>query len=136
MTGSRHSRSSLLRRSSGRLLVLLLVGTLLLCHGVLGAVHLCSAPTVPVHQDHEHPSSVGQEEGMAAHGHLVCHAAAGYFAVLFTAFLGLVLGLLLKGARSWVSVSAPLIFGRRFAPVVLHPARGPTTLPVLQVFRL
>ncbi len=73
---------------------------------------------------------------MDTHDHPVCHAVADYFAVLFTAFLGLVLGLLLKGARSWVSVSAPLTAGRRFAPAVLHPARGPTSLPVLQVFRL
>lgn len=73
---------------------------------------------------------------MATHDHPVCHVMTDYFAVLLTAFLGLVLGLLLKGARSWVGVAAPLIVGRCFKSVVLHPPRGPTTLPVLQVFRL
>jgi hypothetical protein len=73
---------------------------------------------------------------MAAHDHPLCHAVTDYFAVLLTAFLGLILGLLLEGARSWVTVAAPPIIGRRFAPAVLHPPRGPTTLPALQVFRL
>ncbi len=123
-----------LSRSKSTFLTLFLVGTLLLCHGVFGALHLCSTVPVPVHHDHhEHPSSV--EEGMGAHEHLVCHAMTDYFAVLFTALLGLVLGLLLKGARSRATVAAPIISGRRYAPVVLHPPRGPT-LPVLQVFRL
>ncbi len=74
---------------------------------------------------------------MAAHEHTSCHlAGADYFAVLLTTFLGLILGLLLKGLRSWASaVDVPLTAGRRFTPVVLHPPRGPT-LPVLQVFRL
>jgi hypothetical protein len=134
MMVSKRSRSSLLMRSKGKLLALLLVGTLLMCHGVFGALHLCSAPLVPAHQDHEHPPPAEKE--MVAHEHSLCHlAGADYFAVLFTAFLGLILGLLLKGAGPRVSVIAPLTAGRRFTPVVLHPPRGPT-LPLLQVFRL
>jgi hypothetical protein len=61
--------------------------------------------------------------------------AAHYFAVFLLAFLGLILGLLLKGARIWSRVTAPLLFNRRLRLSISHPPRGPT-LPVLQVFRL
>jgi hypothetical protein len=127
---------SLLRGSRGRQLALLLVGTLLLCHGVLGVLHLCSTPTAPTHQTHEHPSIA--EETVAGHDHPVCHLmGAEYFAVLFTAFLGLVLGLLLKSARLWGRV-ASFRPSKPYLPPLLvsHPPRGPTNLPVLQVFRL
>jgi hypothetical protein len=130
MIGGKRSRSGLL---GNRLLALLLVGTFLLCHGVLGALHLCSSPQTHLHQEHGHPAV---EEGMGAHDEdSSCHASgADYFAVLLTAFL--VLGLLLEGVRSWIiRVVAPSTVGRCFTPVVLHPPRGPT-LPVLQVFRL
>ena len=69
----------------------------------------------------------------------MCHLmdAAHYFAVFLVAILGLVLGLLLRGARLWGSVTTPLAFYfyRRLRPSISHPPRGPT-LPVLQVFRL
>ena len=137
MTGSRgqHRLLSLLRGSIGRQLALLLVATLLLCHGVFGALHLCSTPTAPTHQTHEHPSFA--DETVAGHDHPVCHlTGAEYFVVFFTAFLGLVLGLLLKGARLWDRIAS---FGPSkpyLPPLVSHPPRGPTKLPVLQVFRL
>ncbi len=123
-----------LSRSRSALLALLLAGALLLCHGVYGAMHLCPSLQAPAHQGHEHPA---METGMTTHDeHPACHlTGTEYFAVLLTAFLGLLLGLLLKGARSWVSVAAPLAVGRRSPPVILHPPRGPT-LPALQVFRL
>ena len=136
MTGSRrqHRLLSLLRGSKGRQLALLLVGAILLCHGVFGILHLCSTSTAPMHQTHEHPSFT---DGTAAgHDHPLCHTGTEYFAVLFTAFLGLVLGLLLKGARlrDWVASFRPSKF--YLPPLVSHPPRGPTNLPVLQVFRL
>jgi len=67
----------------------------------------------------------------------VCHLmdVAHYFAVFLAALLGLVLWLLLKGARLWGRVTAPLVFYRRYRPPVFHPPRRPT-LPVLQVYRL
>ena len=135
MTGSRrqHRLLSLLRGSKGRQLALLLVGTMLLCHGVLGVLHLCSTPTAPTHQTHEHPSLA--DETVAGHEHPVCHlTGAEYFVVLLTAFLGLVLGLL-KGARLWgrVAFRPSRLY---LQPLVSHPPRGPTSLPVLQVFRL
>ena len=136
MTGSRrqHALLSLLRGSKGRQLALLLVGTMLLCHGVLGVLHLCSTPTATTHQTHEHPSFA--DETVAGHEHPVCHlTGAEYFVVFFTAFLGLVLGLLLKGARLWgrVAFRPSRLY---LQPLVSHPPRGPTNLPVLQVFRL
>jgi len=138
VTGSRrqHTLLSLLRGSKGRQLALLLVGTMLLCHGIYGVLHLCSTPTAHVHQTHEHPSFA---DGTAAgHDHPECHlTGAEYFAVLFTAFLGLVLGLLLKGARLWWGRVASFRLSKPYLPpLISHPPRGPTNLPVLQVFRL
>ena len=137
MTGSRrqHRLLSLLRGSIGRQLALLLVATLLLRHGVFGVLHLCSTPTAPTHQTHEHPSIA--DETVVGHEHPVCHlTGAQYFAVFFTAFLGLVLGLLLKGARLWGRVASFKPSRPYLPPLVSHPPRGPTKLPVLQVFRL
>ena len=126
---------SLLRGSIGRQLALLLVGTLLLCHGVFGALHLCSTLTAPTHQTHEHPSFA--DETVAGHDHQVCHlTGTEYFVVLFTAFLGLVLGLLLKGSRLWGRVASLKLSKPYLPPLVSHPPRGPTKLPILQVFRL
>ena len=126
---------SLLRGSKGRQLALLLVGTLLLCHGVFGILHLCSTSTAPMHQTHEHPSFT--DKTVVGHEHPVCHlTGAEYFAVLFMAFLGLVLGLLLKGARLWGTFAALRPSKPYLPPLVSHPPRGPTNLPVLQVFRL
>jgi hypothetical protein len=116
-------------------LALLLVGAVLACHGVFGALHLCSSHQGLIYQEHGHSSA--EKGGMDAHDeHSPCHLlGADYFAVLLMAFLGLALGLLLKGARSWIGIVAPLVVGRRFMPVVLYPPRGPTLL-ILQVFRL
>jgi hypothetical protein len=137
VTGSRrqHRLLSLLRGSRGRLLALLLVGTLLLCHGAFGVLHLCSTHAAPTHQTHEHPSFA--DETVVGHEHPLCHLTGGeYFAVLFTAFLGLVLGLLLKGARWWGRVTSFRLSEPYLPPLVSHPPRGPTKPPVLQVFRL
>jgi hypothetical protein len=125
-----------LSRSRNVLLALLLAGTLLLCHGVFGALHLCSASQASASHAHEHNSPMDAGAGVQEE-HAVCHLmdVAHYFAVFLAAILGLVLWLLLKGARLWGRVSAPFVFGLRLRPPVFHPPRGPT-LPVLQVFRL
>jgi hypothetical protein len=108
---------------------------LLLCHGVFGALHLCPSSQASASHVHEYHSPA--DTGAGIHEHAVCHLmdAAHYFAVFLVAVLGLVLGLLLRGARLWGRVSAPLAFYRRLKPYISHPPRGPT-LPVLQVFRL
>jgi hypothetical protein len=123
-----------------RLAILCLVGALLLCHGLFGALHLCSttepAASADSHLTHDHHAS--SEAGANTNEHPLCHLlhAAAYYAVFLAAFLWLVFGLLLlKGARLWSTSTAPAASFRRFEPVVLHPPRGPT-LPVLQVFRL
>ncbi len=119
-----------------RILAFLLVGVLLLCHGVYGVVHLCSASPFSAHQGHEHPDSM--ETGMVAHDrHPECHQAGAsqYFAVLFAAFLGLALWLLFKGIRACAKAVAPFVVDRRLRPLVPHPPRDPT-LPVIQVFRM
>jgi hypothetical protein len=119
----------------GKVLALLLVGALLLCHGVYGVAHLCSASPVTAYQDHEYSSPT--EIGMAVHDeHPACHLeGAEYFAVLFAAFLGLVLGLLLKGARPYGKVATSFALDLRLRPCASYLPRGPT-LTVLQVFRL
>ncbi len=138
MTGSRRQRRllRLLRRPKGKqLAALLLVGTLLLCHGVFGVLHLCSTPTASTHQSHEHRSFA--DETVVGHEHPVCHLTGGeYFTVLFTAFLGLVLRLLLKGARLWGRVTSLKLYEPYLPPYASHPPRGPTKPPVLRVFRL
>jgi hypothetical protein len=118
----------------GRFLAILLVGALLLCHGLFGVAHLCPASKIPGYHEHEHPAST--DTGMAAHEHVTCHlVGTEYFAVIFATLLGLILGLLFKGARLWDGVSLSFVSGRRLRPSILHLPRGPT-LPLLQVLRL
>jgi hypothetical protein len=134
------TRSDLLVSGKVRLAILCLVGALLLCHGLFGALHLCSttehAASADSHLTHDRHAS--SEAGANTNEHPVCHLlhAAAYYAVFLAAFLWLLFGLLLlKGARVWSTSLAPAASFRRFGPVVLHLPRGPT-LPVLQVFRL
>src|SRR5688500_11785079 len=83
-----------------RQLSLLLVLTLLLCHGVFGALHLvCYPPQCAGDAEHagEHQAAVG---GVGeAHEHPAGHhgTSIGYFAVLVFGVLSLLLGVLLKG---------------------------------------
>jgi phosphotransferase system glucose/maltose/N-acetylglucosamine-specific IIC component len=120
-----------------RQLSVLLAGTLLLCHGVFGAMHLiCYSPLCVDGAEHtaEHQSAAGAvgdtREHSADH-----EASTEYFAVLVFGLLGLLLGLLLKRAPSrsrldtrWSAVFRPLL-------AVSHPPPTPTQL-TLQVFRL
>jgi len=131
-----YSSSTLLRGSRGRVLALLLVGTLLLCHGAFGVLHLCPTPTAHTHQTDEHTSFA--DETVIGHEQQVCHlTGAEYFAVLFTALTGLVLGMLLKGARSWSHITSFRLSERCLPSFFFHPPQGgPLKLPILQVFRL
>jgi hypothetical protein len=138
------SRVDWARVARVRGLALLLVGALLLCHGVFGALHLCPTPRADVpaaqHTGHEH---VSHGAGASTHEHQeACHLmhAGKYFAVLLTAFvLGIVLGLLLllMGVRLWSRIPAsPPAFFRSLCPAMRYPPRGPISPPLLQVFRL
>src|SRR5918998_4322103 len=100
MTGRILSMASIgLNRSRRGLVALLLVGTLLLCHGVFGAMHLCSyshASASHVHEHHSPPADAGDPADAGAgvqEEHAVCHLmdVAHYFAVFLAAILGLVL---------------------------------------------
>jgi hypothetical protein len=84
------------RSTRERLLPLLLVGALLVCHGVFGALHLCSSIHASTSHVHEHHSPTGAGAGVQE-DHVVCHLmdVAHYFAVFLAAILGLVLWLLL-----------------------------------------
>jgi hypothetical protein len=120
-----------------RQLSVLLIGTLLLCHGVFGALHLVCYPPLCA-SEAEHPgehqaavSAVGE-----AHEHPVDHGTnTGYFAVLAVGLLGLLLGLLPKGEPLRITLDARWPVVLRQVPAVLRPPPAPTLL-TLQVFRL
>ncbi len=116
-------------------LSVLLVGTVLLCHGVFGSLHLlCYPPQCAGDAEHaaEHQAAAGTSD---AHEHPAGHGTSpGYFAVL-VGLLGLFLGLLRKGAPLRIRFEAcwPVVLRR--VPAVLRPPPTPTPL-TLQVFRL
>jgi hypothetical protein len=119
-----------------RPLSLVLIGTLLLCHGVFGSLHLiCTSPECA--GDAEHPAKHHAAAGAGdAHGHPAGHArSTEYFAVLVVGFLGLLLGLLPKRTPLRIGPDArwPVILRR--VPAVLRPPPTPTAL-TLRVFRL
>ncbi len=127
---------------SWRPLSLVLVFTLLLCHGALGAhhqVHQTSTGDLEQasgHASHKHDEGAyGVGAGGHSQGHASdCSSCVAYFAVLLVVSLG-ALHWLLRGARSWTSTAASLLSPLRFVSLVPQPPRGPV-LPVLQVFRL
>lgn len=125
-------------RRSGGFLVVLLVGALLLCHGVLGfaheiSCHGCYPSDLPANVSpagHEHGSSGDTTGDDPAGG----HTFTGYFGITLALF-GAILGLLLR-ARKWRWVASPRLYYRPHPlPTLARLPRGPT-LPLLQVFRL
>ena len=124
------------RSGREKILPLLLVGALFLCHGVFGPWHLvCASPGCVDGEGHPagHHSAAGTMGH--THEHPVSHAtSAEYFAVV-VGLLGLLVGLLSKG--TWQKTR----LGSRSAPTALRvsavfrPAGAPTSR-VLQVFRL
>jgi hypothetical protein len=121
-----------------RQLSVLLVGTLLFCHGVFGALHLVCDPLEWCAGDAEHAAEheVAAGAGGDAHEHPADHGTStGYFAVLFVGLFGLLLGLLPKGTPLRIGLGArwPAVFRR--VPAVFRPPPTPTPL-TLQVFRL
>ncbi len=116
-------------------LSVLLAGTLLLCHGIFGALHLVCDPPVCAGAA-EHPAGHELTAGAAGvHEHPADHGAGtGYFAVV-AGLLGLLLGMLPRGAPPRVGIGTDRPTVLRRASAVFRPARAPT-LPTLQVFRL
>jgi hypothetical protein len=114
-----------------------LIGTLLLCHGVFGALHLvCYPPQCAGNAEHaaEHQAAAGA--GSDTHEHSADHGTStGYFAVLFVALLGLLLGSLPKGTPLRITLDARWTADFRRVSAVYRPPPTPTPL-TLQVFRL
>jgi hypothetical protein len=121
-----------------RYLSVLLIGTLLLCHGVFGALHLVCDPLEwcigGAQHSAEHQTSTGAGD---AHEHPTGHGVGtAYFGVVAHGLLILILMLLPKsaaGLRTWLSTRWTAVLRR--VPAVLRPPPTPTS-PVLQVFRL
>jgi len=119
-----------------RPLSLLLIVTLLLCHGAFGAMHLiCASPECA--GDAEHPAEHHAAAGAGGtHEHPAGHATSTeYFAVLAVGFLGLLLRLLPKCTPLRIGLDARWLVILRRVPAVLRPPPIPTPL-TLRVFRL
>jgi hypothetical protein len=120
-----------------RPLSVLLVGTLLLCHGAFGALHLvCIPPQCAGDAEHsaEHQAAAGGAGD--SHEHPADHGmSTEYFAVLAVGLLGLLLGLIRNGSplRIRLEVRRPAVL--HLVPAVIRPPPIPTP-PSLQVFRL
>ncbi len=121
-----------------RHLSVLLIGTILLCHGVFGALHLVCDPLEwcigGAQHSAEHQTSAGAGD---AHEHPTGHdVSTAYFAVVALGLLGLILkllpkcaaGLRISHAARWPAALGPV-------PAVSHPPPIPTPIN-LQVFRL
>jgi hypothetical protein len=119
-----------------RHLSLLLIVTLLFCHGVFGSLHLlCHSPQCAGGSEHatEHHAAAGPG---GTHDHPAGHAAStGYFAVLAFGFLGLLWGRLSKAAPLRLRLDARRSATLSHVPAVVRPPPTPTPL-ALQVFRL
>jgi hypothetical protein len=122
-----------------RQLSVMLVGTLLLCHGALGALHLVCYPPSQCASDAEHAAEHQPAAGAAgdAHEHPAGHhgTSTEYFAVVVS-LLGLLLRLLPKGAaglQTWLGVRRASVL--RWVSGVFRPPPTPTPR-ILQVFRL
>jgi hypothetical protein len=115
----------------------LLIGSLLLCHGVFGALHLVCDPLewcAGAQHSAEHETAAGAGD---THEYPTGHdVSTAYFAVVALGLLVLILRLLPKcaaGLRIWLGTPWTAVLRR--VPAVLRPPPTPTP-PVLQVFRL
>src|SRR3712207_4140201 len=93
-----------------RQLSVLLIGTLLLCHGVFGALHLvCYSPECVGDPEHAAQHQAAADAVGEAHEHPADHGTStAYFAVLVVGILCLLLGLLPKGAPLRITLGTHL----------------------------
>jgi hypothetical protein len=120
-----------------RQLSALLIGTLLLCHGAFGALHLvCDFPKCAGGAEHaaEHQPTAGATGD--AHEHPADHhgTSTEYFAVI-VGLLGLLLRLLPKCTPLRIELGVHWASVPCRVPAVFRPPPTPTPL-ILQVFRL
>jgi len=113
------------------LAALCLVGTVLLCQGLYGALHKFSAADLPG-AGYSSTIAAGQS-GDHSGGDMGAWSCA---AAILVVFLGAGSLLLHQGARIWQRFIASLLSDKSFAPRVFHLPRGPTAASRLQVFRL
>ena len=117
-------------------LSVLLAGTLLLCHGVFGALHLvCNPPRCAGAIDHSAGHEPAAGAAPDAHEHPADHGTGTEYFAVVAGLLGLLVGLLPMSAPSRVGIGMGWPSVLRRAYVVFRPARAPTS-PTLQVFRL
>jgi len=113
------------------LATLFLAGTVLLCQGLVCALHHFSEVDLPVAP---HSSAIEKGDGGGHSGEhfemLECAAA------ILVVFLGAVILLLHKGARVWSRFGASLLSDKYFPLSIFHLPRGPTAASLHQVFRL
>ena len=139
----------LARLTSHRVLSLVLIWALLLCHGAFGALHMVADPVVtnpapaslstgePVTAHHAsgHHEVAGQDD-RTGHERQANHAGAEYFAVLLgTIFGGLALWALRRNASRRHGTSSAKLRSWGTPPAIVILPRGPT-LTLLQAFRL
>src|SRR5215212_6711939 len=116
------------RSGREKILPLLLVGALFLCHGVFGPLHLvCASPECVDGAGHPSGHPAGQHSAAGTmgqtHEHPVGHAtSADYFAVV-AGLLGLLVGLLSTG--TWLKTR----LGSRRAPSPLRASAAFRPLP-------
>jgi hypothetical protein len=119
-----------------RQLSVLLASALLFCHGAFGALHLVCDPlecAKGVRHAAEHQPATGAVAG--AHEYPEGHGAGPEYFAVVAGLIGLLLGLLPKGAPSRIGIGMRQPATLRRASAVFRPARVPTS-PILQVFRL
>ena len=124
------------RSGREKILPLLLVGALFLCHGVFGPLHLvCNSPECV--DGAGHPSGHHSAAGTMghAHEHPAGHATGTDYFAVGAGLLGLLVGLLSTGTWTKTRLGSCRAASSLWAPAVYRPARAPTSR-VLQVFRL
>jgi hypothetical protein len=115
-----------------RLLPLLLVGALLLCHGVFGSLHQLKGPVLSDHLTEVEHTSLHEEHGSTG-GHPL--GAHDYAAALFALLLGMVYTLLHLETRARDAFPALRRTGSLPTTRIFHLPCGPSP-PLSQVFRL
>ncbi|MBA4115843.1 MAG: hypothetical protein H0X71_05270, partial [Rubrobacter sp.] len=107
----------LISQARVRVLTPLLLVTFLFCHGFMGAPqHSLAQPDHP-HLSKEHSSHPAGGHDRHSDGHHLGHL--DYVAALISVLFGVVIGLLLSGARAWTK------------PAALRPPQGFFPPPIL-----
>ncbi|HEX2182778.1 MAG TPA: hypothetical protein VHH10_10875 [Rubrobacteraceae bacterium] len=125
-----------MRPLGARYLSVVLVGALLLCHGVFGAMHLeCVFPGCAEAVQHAADDTLLTGGHGDEHQHPADHGASSEYFAILVVFLGMLLRSLPAVATSRMEVDTPWSPRSRRAPVAARSSPTPTPR-TLQVFRL